>query len=67
MSKDQVRDAPSISEGELSQQEDRQLFEYYGVPYTDEGSVTAEGGPAATTRVTGALVTTPAGPAPMKR
>jgi stress response protein YsnF len=45
VSKDQVKDAPSISEGELSEQEERQLFEHYGVPYTDEGSVTAEGAP----------------------
>jgi uncharacterized protein (TIGR02271 family) len=45
VSKDQVKDAPSISEGELSEQEERQLFEYYGVPYTDAGSVTAEGAP----------------------
>jgi uncharacterized protein (TIGR02271 family) len=45
VSKDQVKGAPSISEGELSEQEERQLFEYYGVPYADEGSVTAEGAP----------------------
>jgi uncharacterized protein (TIGR02271 family) len=45
VSKDQVKGAPSISEGELSEREERQLFEYYGIPYTDEGSVTAEGAP----------------------
>ena len=45
VSKDQVKNSPSISEGELSEQEERQLFEHYGVPYTDEGSVTAEGAP----------------------
>jgi uncharacterized protein (TIGR02271 family) len=45
VSKDQVKGAPSISEGELSEREERQLFEYYGVPYTDEGSVTAESAP----------------------
>jgi len=45
VSKDQVKNSPSISEGELSKQEERQLFEHYGVPYTDEGSVTAEGAP----------------------
>jgi uncharacterized protein (TIGR02271 family) len=44
VSKDQVRDAPSIDgDGQLSEQEERQLFEHYGVPYTDEGSVTAQG------------------------
>jgi uncharacterized protein (TIGR02271 family) len=45
VTKDQVKDAPRISEGELSEPEERQLFEHYGVPYTDEGSVTAEGAP----------------------
>ena len=40
--KDQVKNAPSVApEGELSQDEERQLFEHYGVPYTEEGSVTA--------------------------
>jgi uncharacterized protein (TIGR02271 family) len=44
--KDEVKDAPSIDpDGELSQQEEARLFEHYGVPYTDEGSVTAEGAP----------------------
>jgi uncharacterized protein (TIGR02271 family) len=46
VSKDQVKDAPSIdSDGELSEQEERQLFEHYGVPYTEAGSVTANGAP----------------------
>ena len=45
VSKDQVKDSPSTSEGELSEQEERRLFEHYGVPYTEEGSVTAEGPP----------------------
>jgi uncharacterized protein (TIGR02271 family) len=46
VSKDQVKGAPSIdAEGRLSEQEERQLFEYYGVPYTEEGSVTAEAAP----------------------
>jgi uncharacterized protein (TIGR02271 family) len=46
VSKDQVKDAPSIDgDGQLSEQEERQLFEHYGVPYTEEGSVTAEGPP----------------------
>jgi uncharacterized protein (TIGR02271 family) len=46
VSKDQVKDSPSTSEGDLSEQEERRLFEHYGVPYTEEGSVTAEGAPA---------------------
>jgi uncharacterized protein (TIGR02271 family) len=42
--KEQVAAAPSIeSEGELSEADERTLFEHYGVPYTDEGSVTAQG------------------------
>jgi uncharacterized protein (TIGR02271 family) len=46
VTKDQVKDAPSIDgDGELSEQEERRLFEHYGVPYTDEGSVTANEAP----------------------
>jgi uncharacterized protein (TIGR02271 family) len=48
--KEQVRDAPSVEAGgELSQEEERRLFEHYQVPYTDEGSVTSEGAPSAGT------------------
>ena len=43
---DQVKDAPGVeADGELSQDEERKLFEHYNVPYTDEGSVTAQGAP----------------------
>ncbi len=46
VSKHQVKDAPSIEgDGQLSEQEERQLFEHYGVPYAEDGSVTAEGAP----------------------
>jgi len=46
VTKDQVTSAPSIDDDdELSEAEERRLFEHYGVPYTDEGSVTAQGGP----------------------
>ena len=46
VTKDQVKDAPSIDpEGELSEDEETRLFEHYGVPYTQEGSVTAQGQP----------------------
>jgi uncharacterized protein (TIGR02271 family) len=46
VSKEQVKDAPSIDpDGELSEQEERRLFEHYGVPYTDAGSTTAQGAP----------------------
>ncbi len=49
VTKEQVKDAPSIEpEGQLSEQEERKLFEHYGVPYTDEGSVTAQGAPQGT-------------------
>lgn len=42
--KDQVAAAPSIEgEGELSEADERTLFEHYAVPYTNAGSVTAQG------------------------
>jgi uncharacterized protein (TIGR02271 family) len=41
---DQVKDAPKVDpDGELSQQEEAELFRHYGVDYTSEGSVTATG------------------------
>jgi len=47
VTKDQVKDAPSIDpEGELSEQEEQQLFQHYNVPYTSEGSTTAQGTPS---------------------
>ncbi|MBV9049979.1 MAG: PRC and DUF2382 domain-containing protein, partial [Solirubrobacterales bacterium] len=47
VTKEQVKGAPSIDpDGELSEQEELRLFEHYGVPYTESGSVTAEGRPA---------------------
>ncbi len=46
VTKDQVKDAPSVEPaGELSQQQESRLFEHYGIPYTDDGSVTAQGMP----------------------
>jgi uncharacterized protein (TIGR02271 family) len=48
VSKAQVKDAPGVEhDGELSEAEERQLFEHYGVPYTAEGSTTAQGQPNA--------------------
>ncbi len=47
VTKDQVKDAPGLeNDGELSEQEEQHLFEYYNVPYTTEGSTTAQGAPA---------------------
>ncbi len=47
VTKDQVRDAPRIdADQELSEREKRQLFEHYGVPYTTEGSTTAQAPPS---------------------
>ncbi len=47
VTKDQVKDAPGIeADGELSEPEERRLFEHYGVPYTSEGSTTAQGEPS---------------------
>jgi uncharacterized protein (TIGR02271 family) len=46
VTKDQVKDAPGVEhDGELSESEERRLFEHYGVPYTTEGSTTAQGQP----------------------
>jgi uncharacterized protein (TIGR02271 family) len=46
VTKDQVKDAPGVdNDGELSEQEEQRLFEHYGVPYTTEGSTTAQGAP----------------------
>jgi len=46
VTKQQVKDAPSIDgDGQLSEQEESRLFEHYSVPYTQEGSVTAQGQP----------------------
>jgi uncharacterized protein (TIGR02271 family) len=46
VSKEQVKGAPSVEpDRELSEREEIELFQYYGVHYTDEGSVTAQGAP----------------------
>ena len=48
VSGEQVKGAPGVDpDGELSAQEEQRLFEHYGVPYTSEGSTTAQGAPAA--------------------
>jgi sporulation protein YlmC with PRC-barrel domain len=45
--KDAVKDAPRIdAEGELSEEEERRLFEHYSVQYTTEGTTTEQGGTA---------------------
>ena len=37
VTKDQVKDAPGVeNDGDLSEAEERRLFEHYGVPYTTE-------------------------------
>ncbi len=46
VTKAQVKDAPSIdADEELSEAEERRLFEHYDVPYTTEGSTTATAPP----------------------
>jgi uncharacterized protein (TIGR02271 family) len=46
VTKDQVKDAPGVEEdGELSEEEERGLFEHYNVAYTTEGSTTAQDSP----------------------
>jgi uncharacterized protein (TIGR02271 family) len=48
VTKDQVTNAPGVDpDGELSEGEEQRLFEHYGVPYTTEGSTTAQGAPGA--------------------
>lgn len=46
VTKEQVNAAPNVDpDGELSEREEDRLFVHYGIPYTQEGSVTAEGQP----------------------
>lgn len=46
VTKDEVKNAPGVeADGELSEQEEQRLFEYYNVPYTTNGSTTAQGQP----------------------
>jgi uncharacterized protein (TIGR02271 family) len=53
VTKDQVQEAPGVeADGELSEQEEQRLFEHYDVPYTTEGSTTAQGTPEAGQRTT---------------
>ena len=64
--KQAVKDSPSVeADQELSEVEEQRLFEYYGVPYTTEGSTAPAQGrpcglpvaasPAATTGLSGAM------------
>jgi uncharacterized protein (TIGR02271 family) len=51
VTKDQVKEAPGLeADRELSEQEERRLFEHYGVPYTTDGSTTAQGTPQGVTQ-----------------
>jgi uncharacterized protein (TIGR02271 family) len=46
VTREHVAAAPSVeNDGELSEAEEQTLFEHYGVPYTPEGSTTAQGAP----------------------
>ena len=43
--KQAVKDSPSVeADQELSEAEERRLFEHYGVPYTTEGSTAHRAG-----------------------
>jgi uncharacterized protein (TIGR02271 family) len=54
VTKDQVKQAPHMdADQELSEGEERRLFEHYGVPYTTEGSTTAQGAPGTATETAG--------------
>jgi uncharacterized protein (TIGR02271 family) len=47
VTKNQVKDAPGVeNNGDLSEAEERRLFEHYGVPYTSLGSTSAQGAPS---------------------
>ncbi|MDW5597764.1 PRC and DUF2382 domain-containing protein [Conexibacter stalactiti] len=47
VTKDAVKDAPSIDAGEeLSEADERTLYQHYSISYSDEGSTTARGGTA---------------------
>jgi uncharacterized protein (TIGR02271 family) len=47
--KERVKGAPQVDTGgELSSEEEAELFRYYGVPYDEGGTVTAEGTPSGT-------------------
>jgi uncharacterized protein (TIGR02271 family) len=49
-----VQDSPSVeADGELSESEERRLFEHYGIPYTAAGSTTAQGVGGPSTRAGG--------------
>jgi uncharacterized protein (TIGR02271 family) len=57
VTKDQVKDAPGVeADGELSEREERRLFEHYGVAYTTEGSTTAQRQPGQGGQVGGGTV-----------
>ena len=61
VTKDQVKDAPGVeNDGDLSEPEERRLFEHYGVPYTSAG-LDDRAGRART------AVSRPARPAPSDR
>jgi uncharacterized protein (TIGR02271 family) len=50
-----VKDAPKVDAGqELSEPQERELYEHYGMPYTTEGSTIATGGTAAGATAPGA-------------
>jgi len=54
VTKDQVKDAPRVDvDQELSEKQERQLFDHYEVPYTTEGSTTATGAPGSAADATG--------------
>jgi uncharacterized protein (TIGR02271 family) len=57
VTKDQVKGAPGVeNDGALSEDEERRLFEHYGVPYTSAGSTTAQGAPAGSGYANGGAV-----------
>jgi uncharacterized protein (TIGR02271 family) len=46
VTKEQVKDAPGVEDdGQLTESDEQRLFEHYNVPYTTDGSTTAQGAP----------------------
>lgn len=53
VTKDQVKDAPRVdADQELSEQQERQLFDHYDVPHTAGGPTTARGAPGSAAHTT---------------
>jgi sporulation protein YlmC with PRC-barrel domain len=65
--RDQIKDAPSIDpDGELSQEEERQIYEHYGLEYSQAGSGTDAGAASGQSAETGSGQTPAEGPGALR-